>query len=518
MHLPFRLLLAAAVVAGSIAAPVAFAADTGPSGATVVDQCYSTIGSGTAQVNNRTPQDKACRTVLQLDRDAGAYCRTPLYDVPPATTPESCAVVDGHTVSEAQVAAYEQSWTHRALTLQRQLTESAPLFEEQLLHTHNSYNSNAWQVPTDGSAPSYYPTLTNQDANQLYSITDQLRMDVRVLELDVHWVPSPYGNLQTGGYWVTLCHGDSEDPTGTGTHVHVGCTDDRPFQDGLAEIVRWLHANPHEFLIIYLENQLDGNVQGHDVAASIIQQQLGSLVYRPASTGCTNVDYNLSADQVLASGHQVVLVGNCGPGAWDSWVFSRGPLWDEHGDPAHYTTADCQADMAAREHHTSFRRFFEESVYVEAMMDADQSVSAATVSRMTACGVNIIGLDQLEPTDPRLAASVWSWAPNEPSATGGTCAYQGSDGRFHTGQCTQSRHFACVDANGDFHETAITGPEWVGDQVCKAQFPGSTYDVPRNGYRNAQLAASKAGAADQVWLAYSSAGGGWAPGATRPPA
>ena len=56
-------------------------------------------------------------------------------------------------------------------------------------------------------------------------MTDQLRMDIRAIEIDLHWVPSPYGSPATNGYWPTICHGDGEDPTGQGAYVHVGCTD-----------------------------------------------------------------------------------------------------------------------------------------------------------------------------------------------------------------------------------------------------------------------------------------------------
>src|SRR3954452_22110722 len=87
-----------------------------------------------------------------------------------------CSTVDKRDIDRAQITAYGSSWVHRALSLQRDLSATAPLIEDQLPHTHNTFNSSAYSVPTNGSAPSYYPTLTNQDPNQVYSISDQLNM------------------------------------------------------------------------------------------------------------------------------------------------------------------------------------------------------------------------------------------------------------------------------------------------------------------------------------------------------
>src|SRR5438270_2123243 len=220
------------------------------------------------------PTAYAGRGVQQVRNDAAAVCRTPLRSTADPSAPEACTPVDGSTISEAQLQAYESGWEHRALSLQRGLDANAPLAEEQLPHTHNSFNASSYTL----GSTSYYPTLTNQDPNQVYSLTDQLRMDIRALEIDVHWWPSPFGNAGTGGRWVTMCHGDSGQ---TGGAVHIGCTWDRPFQDGLQELAAWLHANPDAFIVLYLENQLNGDPQAHDIAAQLIEENLGDLVYRP---------------------------------------------------------------------------------------------------------------------------------------------------------------------------------------------------------------------------------------------
>jgi hypothetical protein len=454
------------------------------------------------------------RGVQQVRSGAAALCRTPLRSATDPSAPEACTPVDGRTISEAQVQNYESGWVHRALSLQRGLDAAAPLAEEQLPHTHNSFNSSSYTL----GSTSYYPTLTNQDPNQVYSLTDQLRMDVRAIEIDVHWWPSPYGNARTGGKWVTMCHGDSSQVQG----VHVGCTWDRPFQDGLAELKAWLVAHPDQFILLYLENQLDDrngpNPQAHAIAAQLIAEGLGSLVYQPpAGQPCASMPTNESRTEMAnADGghHQVLIVGNCGPGAWGSWVHEREPHWDEHGDPSTYNDAACTADKKERAADPAlFRREFEDSTWLTATLgDGSNHLSTpATVAEMVRCGVNIMGLDQLTPQDPRLAALVWSWAENEPAAGAGTCADQGSDGRFHAGDCSDSHRFACVDGAGAWHVTAATGRWNMGNTLCGAQFRGSHFGVPPNGLRNQQIVDAKGSSSTPVWLNYASINGTWTP-------
>jgi hypothetical protein len=360
---------------------------------------------------------------------------------------------------------------------------------------------------------SYYPTLTNQDPNQVYSITDQLRMDIRAIEIDVHWVPSPFGNASTGGKWVTMCHGNSDVVPG----VHIGCTWDRPFQDGLAEVKAWLVAHPDQVILLYLENQLNGDHQAHEIAGQLIDQGLGSLVYQPPSNQpCAPMPMDTASSVgIRNAGHQVLIVGNCGPGAWGSWVHERGPRWDEHGDPATYNdtgSTACADDRAARLSDATFRRYFEDSTWLANMQNGHNSlITPAIAARMVQCGVNIIGLDQLTPQDPRLPAMVWSWAQNEPVAGAGDCAYQGGDGRFHAGACKDKRRFTCVDATGGWHVTAATARWDKSGKLCASEFPGSRFAVPANGLRNQLIVEAKASPADQVWVNYANVNGAWTP-------
>lgn len=73
----------------------------------------------------------------------------------------------------SDVDNYQNSWIHRAHELQRELGNLTPLAQAPFLGTHNSYNSSVWSSP-----------VRYVDPNQSRSLYDQLRMDVRALELE----------------------------------------------------------------------------------------------------------------------------------------------------------------------------------------------------------------------------------------------------------------------------------------------------------------------------------------------
>jgi hypothetical protein len=341
-------------------------------------------------------------------------------------------------------------------------------------------------------------------------------MGIRGIEVDLHWVPSIYGSLSTGGYWVDVCHGQSTLIPATTLTVHVGCTIDRSLQNTLAEIRAWLRQHPHQFLLIYLENQLDGKRQAHDITASLLRRGLGHLVFRPPShlapNHCAQMPYAKSEATMARSGARVLLVGNCGPGAWNHWVFTRGDKWNEGGNPSTYGSADCLADRTAREHHAVFRRWYEESPLLEALMHATQVLTPSTTARMVRCGVNLTGWDQLTPFDGRLKAFVWSWAKGQIAAPG-RCAFQARSGRFHAGPCGVRRHAACVDRHLDWKVTVARVPASGAAVQCRREYPGTRFGVPPNGYRNWQLHRARQRVSETVWLDYRRVRGHWRVGA-----
>lgn len=405
-----------------------------------------------------------------------------------------CATIDGRRVSEAAMAAFEASWLARALELQAQLDRNVPLSQALIPHTHNSANSGA-----------YAPSVSNLDANQVLTITDQLRLGMRAIEIDLHWVPNPSGDPANGFRAVVQCHGEPvATPAGT---IHVGCSIDTPLIDLLRELRTWLDSNPDQFVLLYLENVLDGDPTAHAEAVAAINEALGTRVARPSDVPdgtCRSLPVTRTKQEILDSGAQVLVTGNCGPGGWNDWVFDRYPSWDESGG----SDFDCAEERGQIDFATTLVRRYEDSTWLSAMTGAGSHRDASTIAEMVRCGVNLVGFDQLYPGDDRLPALVWSWATSEPSIdASGQCAAQGADGRFFADDCETARPVACRAADGAW--TLSNPVAWAGAvSACPAP---AQFSVPFNGWDNDQLRLAAATArVSEVWLAYSqNDGGAW---------
>ncbi len=336
---------------------------------------------------------------------------------------------------EAEVAAYERSWTHRALGLQSALGDDVGLRDAPFVGTHNSFNSIAEMGPT----------LSDLDSNQRLSLTDQLRVDVRSLELDLHWFPS----LAAGGAQApVVCHAESQ---------HEGCSLERPLGPVLGEIASWLRAHDDQVLLLYLEDHLDG-ADGHDAAAATIRSALGSLLYAPApgpGATCAPLPLGLTRDAIRASGARVILVSGCRAGtAWPGVVYDWSSAHVETRPVGFQAFPSCGPDFSRATYDRTLVRYFEDSTGLTAgaaqvgAATPDDGITPATAAAMARCGVDLVGLDQLMPQDGRLDALVWSWAPGEPRAGAGDCALQRDDGRWRARRCGERHHAACRTPGG----------------------------------------------------------------------
>ena len=405
----------------------------------------------------------------------------------------ACPSIDGRQIDEAAMQAFEEGWVATALDLQRDLDLDVPLTDSLILHTHNSANSTA-----------YDPSFTTNDPNQVVTITDQLRLGIRGIEIDVHWAPQPSGDPAQGFRTPVQCHGEAV-PTPAGT-IHGGCSVDQPLPDLLDELRAWLDRpeNADEFVLLYLENALDDDPVAHDAAAEAIEASLGDLVHRPqAGGGCQDLPIDRSKNQLTADGARVLITGNCGPGAWTDLVFQRGPAWNESGGTTDYLSgSDCDTERAELDYDNRFIRRWEDSTFLSLMANGGSYISPEVAAALVRCGVNLPGLDQLHPGDDRLPAFVWSWREQEPGADPArACAAQGTDTRFGALDCERSLPVACRTATGEWAVTTAAVPWADGDLACIAEGHASA-GVPANGWDNQLLRRAAPASATDVWLGY----------------
>ena len=367
----------------------------------------------------------------------------------------------------AGVKEHASTWVHRALRFQHALGHDVPLRNAPWVGTHNSFNSIAEMGPA----------VSVMDSNQQLSLVEQLEVDVRSLELDVHWFPSARG----GGMAPVVCHAEGS----------AGCSVEKTLGETLGPIGDWLRAHRDQVLLLYLENQLGGE-EGSTAAAGAIEREIGDLVFRPQgpSGSCVDLPKEATREDVLDAGKQVLIVSNCGAGAaWRSWSFG----WSDHKETRPHGFS-CHADFTQDDYDRTIVRYFEDDTWLTSAASntpaasRDHGIDAATAAEMTRCGVDLTGFDQLTPTDGRLAASVWSWAQGENVA--GSCAAQRpSDGRWTVEPCVQRRRFVCRSSSG----TYSTSKPLRGDR------PPAGCGAPRTGYENEQ--ARKAAGGRSVWVA-----------------
>ncbi|MEY2462083.1 MAG: hypothetical protein QOH64_221 [Acidimicrobiaceae bacterium] len=418
---------------------------------------------------------------------------------PPGQSPDpsglACVFVDKTVTgvdAQTQPVAASDPWLVDALELQHRLGDSLPLRDAMWVGTHNSFNT-ASNVPL---------TPSNNDSNQHLSLVDQLRLGVRGLEVDVHWNPSVWAD---GAKAPVVCH--ARPPS----ELNLGCTYERLLPDELAPVGEWLRGHHDDVVLLYVEDAID-EPAGYDSAATAINDTIGDLVYTPPAGGaCPLLPLTLRRADVLAAGKQVVVMSGCGSGsgAWGSTVFDDS-VRAEEGNPAFAGYPACTSpSVTTADYGAKLVRFFEDSTFVSAAVgggDPGQRLTVAEIADMVRCGVNLFGLDQVDPSDPRLEAMVWSWARGEPAASdAGSCGVDGADSRFHSARCDQGpRPFACVDrATGAWSVTTGTGNATDGPVVCQAEHPGSVFAVPGSGAHAQRLREAKAAAGvAEVWLAY----------------
>jgi hypothetical protein len=399
--------------------------------------------------------------------------------------------VDKNTTAvnaQTQPSPPQDAWLTQALESQHHLGDALELRDAMWVGTHNSFN-------TVSNSP---PSISNNDSNQHVSLVKQLEVGVRGIEVDVHWNPSLWAN---GAKAPVVCHAR---PT---SEQNAGCTYERLLADELRPVGDWLRLNRRDVVLLYIEDALD-DPAAFDAAATAIHDTIGDLVYSPpprppGGPPCALLPLDLKRAEVLAEGKQVVIMSGCGSAAWNATVFNDA-VRAEEGNPK-FDVKTCESgSVKLPAYGSTLVRFFEDSTFLSTAVaggDPGYRMTVDGIGAMVRCGVNLFGLDQVDPSDQRLEAMVWSWAPKEPSSNAGMCAtMDGADGRFHATSCGTALPYACVDG-ATWFVTTTTGPQGDGTTACSAEHPGSTFAVPGSGAHAQSLRKAKGGVSD-VWLAF----------------
>lgn len=362
------------------------------------------------------------------------------------------------------ISDYNNSWVGKANAMQRKLDMASPLKDNNIIGTHNSYNSAVYR-----DADSYL------DPQQKFSIYDQLRLGARFIELDAHWTAHTNGWPWQWGNDLLLCH------SGIGASMgswHLGCSlTDRFVRDGMQEVRNWLDQNSNEVIILYIEDHTDGH---QSELLKVLNDKLGGKIY--SSGGCKAIPDTLTKQQVRQAGKQVV-------------------LWKDGGCSSNGSLASLAYTSLG-----NVDRIWEDGTmigYINGLLNGGvDRITAADVTTAFKTGGNIVNLDQFTNTDGRLAAAVWSWDVGEPNNYNGNqdCAVQWGNGRWDDTECGNSYAYACHQpGTNNWAITGQTGTWSGGAAACTLLGNGYVFDVPTNSLDNEKLKAAKNGVST-VWL------------------
>ena len=404
----------------------------------------------------------------------------------------------------------KQPWIASTLKLQREIDVDAPLNEATFIGTHNSYNSKSYATP-----------LRYIDPNQLLSISEQLDMGIRSIELDAHWTTT--SSLSKD---ILLCHAQDN---------HIGCSlFDRNITEGLQEIRDWLKANPNEIILLYIERHLDGH---EPKLASLLKEYLGEFIYKASFVRKSGADTkncvalpstSLTKANILKAGKQLIIVTKTCSGAssqykeqdtpnesWNDYVFAgigdipTLPYTFIDSTITNFTAyPDCSKSNLFYPdiNHTSMWRIYEDRTNLSSVIHKEKQLLDDDMRELMRCGINWPTVDMLSAADSRLTAAIWSWARAFPQDDQGQCAISKINEGIKNTSCDKiMAGFACKEEKThQIKALSIAGTWTNGETNCKL-FAGKTWHfaTPINGAQMTALNESMNGLSlQEVWLNY----------------
>lgn len=367
-------------------------------------------------------------------------------------------------------------WAQDALNKQYGLQKHEPIIHSNIIGTHNSYSSNAYNM--------------RLYENQNLSITAQLNEGARFLELDL------WRNTYLEYVSTILCHNGGRCGITTEDFIYT--------DTALREISDWAKNNRDQIVVIKLEDQMDDTSYHYFVEA--IQRTMGELVYRPvrANDGQDRVMFptDLSAADVLAAGKQIIFQGYAGASGNSigrGWVFGTANSERDGGS----VIDNRSALLNCSDHSESRYALFYDSA-AEDDFSSDKFVPTDMIQPLMRCGGSVFGFDWLQANDSRTQAAIWSWGQGEPNNVGNEDCAVSTDGRFNDAQCLLSFAYACSD--GSQWKISQAEGQWSqGPAVCESEFGVEfKFSSPKTAKQNQELEIVKADVGKtSYWINYS---------------
>ncbi|KAL4155042.1 hypothetical protein PRNP1_007156 [Phytophthora ramorum] len=452
-----------------------------------------------------------------------------------------CAIVCQH--GSVQV----DRWLQRALKLQRKLAYRRNFCSATLPGTHNSAINLADGYGVEDHVFegylhyfSWFKTGMKVHTNdQLFSLTDQLHMGVRFIELDVHWFDGDLHIAHCGGFKSKLLDGmidvfnEIAKMLGTGIEWDsetIGCKpslssipskEQRPLKEALSELSTWLHAPEHadEFLMVFFDDETDlMKWKKVDKLLDYIKEYFpGKEILRPFELV---FDTKWPAfEELMRVGKRVVFMSGVDyltQGEEILFVKDNVCNWQEPPLPL-APFPECRFNHSKAnigvpdENFTIFRPETSEIEY--GFLNADGQIGTnenlldeESLPGVADCGVNVPSPDNITPK--RMEATIWAVSKGH-ELDGNKCvALTRESTTWQSVDChTPNLLPACVDVHNPRHWVLGRSPVVEADAAaaCAALSSGTMeFSVPASGYENelvyTQLMQHAPSSISGVWL------------------
>lgn len=351
-------------------------------------------------------------------------------------------------------------WLTWALGFQLDLARQQPFCYSQLPSSHNSAITFAdGYGELDAAFQEYFryirwvaPDAVLRTNNQWYSLTDQLNMGARVLELDTHWFSGDLRIGHCGGLHVPTLNRlvealnllaklfqheirwDTETFGCSPSLSSIPAGDQRPLTEALREVADWLRQpeNAREFVVLLFDDQAD--LEDWDKVQLLLHKVKEAFavddIVTPVELRGRLGGRWPSIEDLVTAGKRLLLVSVKDYGEeMAPLIFARGSNlcdWDEPTPARVSGPPECSA-LSQRSKYTEreatmagtiIRTLDCEIRYGPLNCDFDWGdntyvLDESTIPPLVACGVNMPSPDLLTPT--RMKAFVWSWAEGHPS-------------------------------------------------------------------------------------------------------
>jgi hypothetical protein len=399
------------------------------------------------------------------------------------------------------------SWLNQTLAYQRNLAFSGKLCYAQLPSTHNSaitladgYGNRDQLFNANLNADKAYSYLKTN--NHVLSLTDQLGIGMRWVEIDTHYFLDDFhtghcGNLGSDSVQTFFDAFDTQlskygtilwGPELLGCYPSVSgikTTDEVTTRSSMQEVMEWLEENPAEFVVVYMDTGSDiSRLDKYDALNTLLTDVFGDLIVPQSVLKTLAADSwtGGSVDELIEAGYRVLLLANDDTGlAYSLYDFCGGHemLSTTYID----TLPDSSRQIDGLEIYGNdyFLRSYQAELRYISLSDGgvltedfETFLNSSNIGNFVRWNINLVATDMVD--GAKMGAQAWSWAENEPSTTA-SAAYvlMNTSGRWVASTSAAKTYKACWSSSS---------LAWAIVAYASSCASGYAFSAPADPYQN----------------------------------